>query len=327
MFLLALVVAFSASVICGEKLKSKPPAIRQHLEKLSQGGLFHDMLTYLKTIEAQYGNLAIDNVAPSLYSYQGVAHYTTLKTEEALKSFELSVKHQPADSRAWINLGEIQVQTFKLDESVISFTKSYEIGDFNSLPRILRSKGWSGSWKAFEFYCSKIEKLADLCVTTGKCSIDSSGGLEYTDSGGSHIKLLNSLTPNAKVAQNVVPNVQPSADWLALAGSKVGGHSNDRRHNHNIQIIFQNSGDLSSATQRDTHFIGTKKRIKLGIISSDFGVHPVATLIRGFVQFLDRSRFELFCFGLHPAMSWWGQNISGALGCVLLSDSCVVVAI
>lgn len=54
----------------------------------------------------------------------------------------------------------------------------------------------------------------------------------------------------------------------------------------------------------------TRARLKVGLLSSDFGVHPVATLIRSFVQLVDSSRVELFCFALTDKRSWWGLNIS-----------------
>jgi predicted O-linked N-acetylglucosamine transferase (SPINDLY family) len=52
------------------------------------------------------------------------------------------------------------------------------------------------------------------------------------------------------------------------------------------------------------------RRLKVGLVSSDFGVHPVATLLRGMIQFLNSSRIELFCFSLNDKLSWWGTNIS-----------------
>lgn len=54
----------------------------------------------------------------------------------------------------------------------------------------------------------------------------------------------------------------------------------------------------------------TRQRLKVGLLSSDFGVHPVATLIRSFVQFVDTSKIELYCFALTDKRSWWGLNIS-----------------
>lgn len=57
----------------------------------------------------------------------------------------------------------------------------------------------------------------------------------------------------------------------------------------------------------------TRPRLKVGLLSSDFGVHPVATLIRGFTQYVDTSKIELFCFALTDKRSWWGINISNTV--------------
>ena len=48
----------------------------------------------------------------------------------------------------------------------------------------------------------------------------------------------------------------------------------------------------------------SRRRLKLGLISSDFGIHPVATLIRGLIQFIDRDYIELFCFAVNDKVSW-----------------------
>lgn len=53
------------------------------------------------------------------------------------------------------------------------------------------------------------------------------------------------------------------------------------------------------------------RRLKVGFVSSDFGVHPVSSLIRGVVQRIDKKKIELFAFALQVDRSWWGLNISG----------------
>ncbi|DAZ93173.1 TPA: hypothetical protein N0F65_005523 [Lagenidium giganteum] len=52
--------------------------------------------------------------------------------------------------------------------------------------------------------------------------------------------------------------------------------------------------------------------LRIGFVSSDFGVHPVATLIRGLVSLLSSQRNNaiVYCFSLTPATSWWKRNIS-----------------
>ena len=55
------------------------------------------------------------------------------------------------------------------------------------------------------------------------------------------------------------------------------------------------------------------KRLTVGILSSDFGVHPVATLVRGFIDKINITKIELFAFSLKKEMSWWGRNISNSI--------------
>ena len=66
-------------------------------------------------------------------------------------------------------------------------------------------------------------------------------------------------------------------------------------------------------TSPRTRLAETRPRLRVGLLSSDFGVHPVATLIRSFVQFIDTAKFELFCFALTEKRSWWGINISNTV--------------
>ncbi len=54
-----------------------------------------------------------------------------------------------------------------------------------------------------------------------------------------------------------------------------------------------------------------RRRLKVGVVSSDYGVHPVSSLIRGVLEFIDQDEVELFCFALTNKMSWWGHNITG----------------
>lgn len=53
-------------------------------------------------------------------------------------------------------------------------------------------------------------------------------------------------------------------------------------------------------------------RLRIGFVSSDFGVHPVATLMRGILALLsgpDRHA-TVYCYSLTAASSWWKRNIS-----------------
>ncbi|KAG7394313.1 hypothetical protein PHYBOEH_005382 [Phytophthora boehmeriae] len=52
--------------------------------------------------------------------------------------------------------------------------------------------------------------------------------------------------------------------------------------------------------------------LRIGFVSSDFGVHPVSTLLRGILDLLSGAKHQtkVFCFSLSGAGSWWKRNIS-----------------
>jgi predicted O-linked N-acetylglucosamine transferase (SPINDLY family) len=126
---------------------------------------------------------------------------------------------------------------------------------------------------------------------------DSLGGLEYTDTPGNVQKLMNTLAPNSQNSVFTIPRNQIAQFWNI---------SNINNKKSSVSANYRKSSSKSVSSRKSK----MRKRLKVGFISSDFGVHPVATLIRGLVQFLDREYIELFCFAINPKISWWGENIT-----------------
>ena len=154
---------FRISSVDGAGARSKPArqsveVIRATLHEYTSTGRMNDVIAYLDQVEDSYGTLLIDDVIPSLYSYKAIALYNGLKVEEAEKMLKIAVHHYPNDTRSWINLGEMQVQTFKLDEAYQSFSAALKAGDQAALPRALRTKGWATSWQDFESLSYSLER-------------------------------------------------------------------------------------------------------------------------------------------------------------------------
>lgn len=129
-----------------QKSSGKPPNqhllglsvqdVRSHVDNLFNAGKSIDLIEFLITLEKVRGSLYYDDSIPSLYMYLGVALYISQRLEEAQRYFKLAISLYPKEIRAWINLGEIQVQTFQLEEAVKSFNHAYESGgDISAVPR------------------------------------------------------------------------------------------------------------------------------------------------------------------------------------------------
>ena len=138
---------------------------------------------------------------------------------------------------------------------------------------------------------------------------DSTGGLEYTDTPGDVQMIINMKSPNARHSAYTIP---PS-DIAQLWDNKIDKMTSvNEQHNHN-QTKLESTKQISE--QKDL-FNGMEvevptKRIKIGFISSDFGVHPIATLTRGLIQFIDPSKVELYCFAINDKASLRDAYIVG----------------
>eukprot|EP01035_Chromulina_nebulosa_P017203 gene17203-22723_t len=147
----------------------------------------------------------------------------------------------------------------KFNESVPCFLEAYTLGERLALTRLLSSKGWIDSWDNFEYISAEVENEAYHCYTSSSsfCYIESAFGFEYTDIPGYITKYIYTMASYSKDSRFLV-------------------------HPHSKSILSKQIGINNGP-----------KRLKLGVISSDFGVHPVSSLIR-----------------VTGDLGWWGVNIS-----------------
>ncbi len=64
-----------------------------------------------------------------------------------------------------------------------------------------------------------------------------------------------------------------------------------------------------------------------GFVSSDYGIHPVATLLRGLLTSFELARVRVICYSLHDEESWWSHNISAGVDtyrCGAVGSLCAV---
>lgn len=318
---MVLVLCVGATTVGSHSLKTKnrtPAEIRKIVNSLHAQSRLVDLLRYFDDVQKEFGTLKIDNEMPSLYNFLGVAQFTNLLFEEAEESFKQAVFHFPDEVQSYINMGEVQLQSFKLEEAIRSFELAAQHGEkHTAAARIIRAKGWAASWKDFELYAHTIEQTAKYCLENINCGVDVNGGLEYTDATGHTHKVMSTMSPNAKNKTYQVPPSMVAPLWLQLKTipEKKGMFSFTSSDSQtSISHTYSNSVlAVASAASNAGNIDGVDippPRLKVGVVSSDFGVHPVSQLLRGMFQFLDTRRIELFAFALNPTLSWWGTNIS-----------------
>ena len=276
---------------------------------LFESNNYQEFFSLLEEVEDTYGNLIVvgNGKKPSLYAYRGVAAYNSQNMTLAESSLSKSVEFNPVDTRSWINLGEVRVQIFKFKGAVHAFERAYALGDYGALCHLLRVKGWINNWQDFESLSSNVEKNLQRCYNSYHNStstdnvyrtaqeerslilqkgnaacvgLDSSTGFEYTYLPGQVQKIGHIRSPNALDRHQIIPS-------------------------QHIASLWNETNDNSKKEEG--------RRLKVGIVSADFGVHPVSTLIRGTLQRINTSRIELYCFSIKQSMSWWGINISSTV--------------
>lgn len=194
--------------------KEDPGVIRGKLTALISQGDFGNMMTYLEQVERDYGTLNIDEEAPSLFSYKGIALHNAHRGKEAMEAFRIATTLTTKDSRAWINLGEQSSQLFFLNEAVDAYREAYKMGDGAVLPRLLHVQAWAGVWEGFEELAVEIEYLAKECVANvSACKIDSTTAFEYTDIPGWISKQMHQNAPNAKASHHMMRESDIAPLW------------------------------------------------------------------------------------------------------------------
>lgn len=244
--------------------------VRNEFAQLMGRGEIVSLIERAELINRTLGTLHLDDKLPSLFGYYGVALYSAQRVAEAERALIKAVEVFPNETRSWLNLGEIRVQTFQLKGAIEALNEAFSRGELTALPRLLRTKGWMADWKDFDLYTADLEKLADQCMQDGPvrhCSLDVNSGFEYTDIPGEGFRLLQEISPASH------SSIAPLTEYSRLT----------------------NTGKL-----------------KIGFVSADFGVHPVSSLIRGWLYALGE-KAEVHCFSLSSPQSWWGTNISAGV--------------
>lgn len=266
--------------------------VRNEIIELYNAGKYKDMLVYLDNIERELGDLVIDNELPALYTYRGVALASTtiLDQEGAIEAFRTGTEYFPEEPRLWMNMGEVCLQTFAFDCAIRAFLQAELLGAKEVISRIVKVLGWTNGWNHFEESTKRLEVETHNCFKpyaeyepTGECVMDSSTGVEHTSVSGKVQKFLHVNSPNAR----------PSL--YTLRSSEIAG-------------LWDTDDDTIRTSS--THTSTPSRKLKVGFLSSDFGVHPVSSLIRGAMQFIDKTKIEVFCFSINPKGSWWSINIT-----------------
>jgi len=110
-------------------------------------------------------------------------------------------------------------------------------------------------------------------------------------SPGWYDRVFTGMSPNARDSPFKVPEHEVAKFWVDSA--KQAAAAAAARGRGSTSGSGSASGAAGGMTYRGWESASAalrRRRIKLGVVSSDFGVHPVATLVRGLIQLIDRRK-------------------------------------
>ncbi|MDG1074318.1 MAG: tetratricopeptide repeat protein [Methylophilaceae bacterium] len=201
--------------------------------------------------------------APShaIYLYNlGNAQRNLGKLTDAVNSFKQSIASNPDDADVYNNLGNVQRELGQLDFAIANYRKALTINHHlhHSLMHLVHQRQHICDWRGEGEHNLQAQILA--------------------------IRALVNSNPHAAIA--------PFA-FLALPGTTAAEQK--LCANHYVAQHYQ-----SLVKQRHQLLLANKKtvqtRLKIGYLSADFRLHPLAFLITELIENHDRAQFEILAY-------------------------------
>ena len=187
--------------------------------------------------------------------------------KEALKSFLTSVKIDPEDADTLNNLGNVYRELGQLDQAILSYKQALQINP--SLHHAL---------------AHLVHQQQHIC--------------DWQD-----------LEHNIEMVRNIVKTI-PSARISPFAFLSMPGTTSEEQKicaNHWVKNQYGSLVSLSEELnfQHQTESRNKNQKIRIGYLSADFRLHPLAFLITELIELHDRNQFEViaFSFGIDDKTS------------------------
>jgi predicted O-linked N-acetylglucosamine transferase (SPINDLY family) len=250
------------------------------------------------------------------YNNRGAALQELGRLDEALASFEQAIKFRPDNAEAHNNRGAALKKLFRLDEALASFGQAIKLDPhhadacFNRGSALLELKRVDAALASFEAVIRLKPDYMEAYYQRGHALL---AGRQYLDAVQCFARLLE-LAPEHSLAKGALLHAKMMCcDWSGLAEL----HGSIRRDLSGrklvvdpfmYQAIAESEEELRTCAEiyaaekfpRSTLMrIGRLPRhakVRLGYLSGEFREHAVATLMTGFWEQHDKTRFETFAF-------------------------------
>jgi protein O-GlcNAc transferase len=262
--------------LCIKLQQFKQAAIHfRHLLALNKSPEVANALCYaLQAFGNQSAHEGRDNIAEAcflealkhqpnhaIYLYNlGNAQRNLGKLDAAVASFKQSIQSNPNDADVYNNLGNVQRELGQIDLAIANYEKAISLNSnmHHSLAHLIHQKQHICDWRG-----------------EGKDSLDQQIA---------RLREIVRTSPNAAIA--------PFA-FLAMPGTTA--EEQKRCANHYVAQHFKQLRVLRDQLAF-IHNKQAKPRLKIGYLSADFRLHPLAFLITDLIENHNRSQFEIYAY-------------------------------
>lgn len=248
------------------------------LDQLFKRGDARGVVTYARKV--------LDDVPPGqanstayggIYKFLGAGLHALGELEAATDAFRTATNIQAYDLQNWVLLGDTLLHQLRAAEAARVYEEAFVVRRLSDdVSRLYKARQWTADWRGHDELQSRIRRQIDDNLRAGRPP--GVGSAEFTQVDGATL---------LSICQH-----QPNAEDVGLSHRLPSA----RRMVHDAAALANGS-----------------VRHRVGFLTSDLGVHPVSSLIRGLLTLLDRSRFEVHVYCLTQADSWWRRNISAGV--------------
>jgi protein O-GlcNAc transferase len=241
-----------------------------------------------KAVESYNKAISIEPNNAQVYNNLGTALQEKGEFNRAYASFKNAIQIQPDYAQAYCNIGDILTKQGKLADAVIYLQKAITIQPtlaqaHNNYAVVLHKQG------NLTQSITSCRKALDLKPEFAQAHFNL--GVTLQDQGKLHEAEIS-----FKKAVALKTDYEDAYSNLLLCCQYIPGQTMD-----NLLTVHKNWAKNLFAYQETEIFnfnnnTSITRRLRIGLVSSDLGLHPVGYFMAGFLKFHTRKKFEIICY-------------------------------